>query len=200
MPLRDVVLIAIAGTMLAMGVLSVVAAGRRAQAADANAVRVVSGCESVVELPSAGRYLVSVEVAGPSLSTTQACREVPAGSREGALTAVRIRSTTGAAASLPSSEINASRLVNGGQRGSLGVIEVDAAGEYGIDVEGTGLIVATLGRDPSVIRSNGWWWGVGFLIAGLIAGLLVVRPSSRSGRGDASVTSWDAPLPADRVG
>ena len=197
---RDAVLVFIAGVMLAFGVLSVVLAGRRAGAADEAAVRVVSGCESVVELPSAGRYLVSIEVAGPSLSTTQACREVPAGEREGTLTSVQVRSKSGAAASLPLSEINASRLVAGGQRGSIGVVDVDVAGEYVIEVAASGDVVATIGSDPSAIRSNGWWWGIGWLVAAVIAGLLVVRPSGRSATQATDTDQWPAPQAATRIG
>ena len=59
-------LIVAAGAMIACAVLSVVLAGRDADAADESAVRVVSGCESVVGISSAGRYLVSIEVRGPS--------------------------------------------------------------------------------------------------------------------------------------
>jgi len=197
---HDVALVFIAGVMLAFGVLSVVLAGRRADAADEAAIRVVSGCESVVELPSAGRYLVSIEVAGPSLSTTQACREVPAGQRAGTLSEVRVVSKSGAAATLPLSGINASRLVAGGQRGSLGVVDVDVVGEYVLEVEATGDVVATIGPDPSVIRSSGWWWGVGWLVGAFIAGLLVVRPSSRPSDQAVGITDWAAPLPTDRIG
>ncbi len=197
---RDVVLVFIAGVMLAFGVLSVVLAGRRADAADEAAVRVVSGCESVVELPAAGRYLVSIEVAGPSLSTTQACREVPAGSRTGTLVGIRVVAKSGAAATLPLSDVNASRLVAGGQRGSLGVVDVDVAGEYVLEFDATGDVVATIGSDPSVIRSSGWWWGVGWLVGALVAGLLVVGTPSRRRNQAVGAADWAAPLPADRIG
>ena len=194
-PRREVVLVVLAGVMLVCGVLSVVLASQRANGADADAIRVVSGCTSTVNLPSAGRYLVSIEVAGPSLSTTQACREIAAGPRTGALTGVQLSS-----ASLPLSEINASRIVAGGQRGSLGVVDVDAAGEFVIKVEATGDVVTTIGVDPSVIRANGWWWGVGWLIGAVIAGVLVVRPSARSRPQTVDGAVWPAPLPADRIG
>jgi hypothetical protein len=197
---REVVLVVFAGAMLAAGALSVVLAGQRANAADEDAIRVVSGCTSTVTLPSAGRYLVSIEVAGPSLSTTQACREIAAGPRVGVLTGVQLSSESGATASLPLSEVNASRVVAGGQRGSLGVVDVDAEGEFVIKVEASGDVVATIGADPSAIRSNGWRWGVGWLVGVLIAGLLVVRPSARSRSQTADGALWAAPLPADRIG
>jgi hypothetical protein len=195
----DVMLIVAAGAMIACAVLSVVLAGRDADAADESAVRVVSGCESVVGIPSAGRYLVSIEVRGPSLSTDQACREIPAGLRQGVLSSVRVLSQAGAEAVLPVSDVNASRLVDGGQRGSLGVIEVDAAGEFVIAVEATGDVVATFGSDPSALRTNGWWWGVGWLFGAVIAGLMVIRPKSRSRRHDGS-SQWAAPSISDRIG
>ena len=199
-PRREVVLVVLAGVMLVCGVLSVVLASQRANGADADAIRVVSGCTSTVNLPSAGRYLVSIEVAGPSLSTTQACREIAAGPRTGVLTGVQLSSESGSTASLPLPEINASRIVAGGQRGSLGVVDVDAAGEFVIEVEATGDVVTTIGVDPSVIRANGWWWGVGWLVGAVIAGVLVVRPSARSRPQTVDGAVWPAPLPADRIG
>ena len=195
----DVLLVFAAGVMIAFAVLSVVLAGRSADAADRSAVRVVSGCESVVEIPSAGRYLVSIEVRGPSLSTDQACREIPAGLRQGGLSSLRVLSKPGAEAVLPISEVNASRLVDGGQRGSLGAIEVDAAGEFIIELEATGDVVATFGPDPSVLRTNGWWWGVGWLLGAVISGLLVIRPKSRK-RSLVGTGQWAAPLASDRIG
>ncbi|MGA0036166.1 MAG: hypothetical protein ACO3HT_08565 [Ilumatobacteraceae bacterium] len=195
----DVLLVFAAGVMIAFAVLSVVLAGRSADAADRSAVRVVSGCESVVEIPSAGRYLVSIEVRGPSLSTDQACREIPAGLRQGGLSSLRVLSKSGAEAVLPISEVNASRLVDGGQRGSLGAIEVDAAGEFIIELEATGDVVATFGPDPSVLRTNGWWWGVGWLLGAVISGLLVIRPKSGKRRLDGT-GQWAAPLASDRIG
>jgi len=195
----DVLLVFAAGVMIAFAVLSVVLAGRSADAADRSAVRVVSGCESVVEIPSAGRYLVSIEVRGPSLSTDQACREIPAGLRQGGLSSLRVLSKSGAEAVLPISEVNASRLVDGGQRGSLGAIEVDAAGEFIIELEATGDVVATFGPDPSVLRTNGWWWGVGWLLGAVISGLLVIRPKSRK-RSLVGTGQWAAPLASDRIG
>ena len=195
----DVLLVFAAGVMIAFAVLSVVLAGRSADAADRSAVRVVSGCESVVEIPSAGRYLVSIEVRGPSLSTDQACREIPAGLRQGGLSSLRVLSKSGAEAVLPISEVNASRLVDGGQRGSLGAIEVDAAGEFIIELAATGDVVATFGPDPSVLRTNGWWWGVGWLLGAVISGLLVIRP--KSGKRSLDGTGqWAAPLASDRIG
>ena len=195
----DVLLVFAAGVMIAFAVLSVVLAGRSADAADRSAVRVVSGCESVVEIPSAGRYLVSIEVRGPSLSTDQTCREIPAGLRQGGLSSLRVLSKPGAEAVLPISEVNASRLVDGGQRGSLGAIEVDAAGEFIIELEATGDVVATFGPDPSVLRTNGWWWGVGWLLGAVISGLLVIRPKSRK-RSLVGTGQWAAPLASDRIG
>ena len=80
-----------------------------------------------VELPTSGRYLVSVESSGRSLSAEQACREIPAGLRSGELESVRMLSPTGSRAEIPVAAAT-SRIVAGGQRASLGVVEVDVAG------------------------------------------------------------------------
>ena len=112
---------------------------------------------------------------------------------------MRVLSKSGAEAVLPTADVNASRLVDGGQRGSLGAIEVDAAGEFIIEVAATGDVVATFGPDPSVLRANGWWWGVGWLLGAVISGLLVIRPKSRKRRPDRT-GQWAAPLASERMG
>ena len=187
-----------AGVMLALGVFSVLLSSRQATDVDVAAARMVSGCESIIDLPMSGRYLVSIETSGPSLSAEQACREIPAGLRSGELESVRMRSPTGAMAEIPVAAAT-SRIVAGGQRASLGVVEVDVAGEYEIEVVGAGDVVVTIGADPSRVRTQGWWWGIGCLVAA-VACLLVVHPRSRQ-RGIAPGTNqWSAPLAKDRLG
>jgi hypothetical protein len=107
-------------------------------------------------------------------------------------------SPTGSRAEIPVAAAT-SRIVAGGQRTTLGVVEVGVAGQYEIQVVGTGDVVVTIGADPSVVRTRGWWWGIGCLVAA-VACLLVVRPRSRQ-RGVASETNqWSAPLAKDRLG
>ena len=197
-PRRGILLMFLAGVLLALGVFLVVLASRQATDVDVAATRVASGCVSMVELPASGRYLVSVENSGPSLSAEQACREIPAGLRSGDLESVRMLSPTGSMAEIPVAS-STSRIVAGGQRASLGVVEVDVAGQYEIEVVGAGDVVVTIGADPSGVRTRGWWWGIGCLIAA-VACLLVVRPRSRQ-RGVATETNqWSAPLAKDRLG
>ena len=78
-PRRGILLMFLAGVLLAFGVFSVLLASRQATDVDVAAARVVSGCESIVEFPTIGRYLVSDENSGRSLSAEQVCRKIPAG-------------------------------------------------------------------------------------------------------------------------
>ena len=197
-PRRGILLMFVAGMLLALGVFSVLLASRQATDVDVAAARVVSGCESIVELPTSGRYLVSVEISGPSLSAEQACREIPAGLRSGELESVRMLSPTGSRAEIPVAAAT-SRIIASGQRASLGVVEVDVAGQYEIEVVGAGDVVVTIGADTSGVRTRGWWWGIGCLVAA-VACLLVVRPRSRQRGGAAETNQWSAPLAKDRLG
>ena len=195
-PRRGILLMFVAGVLLAFGVFRCCSQVVR-QAMSMLRRRVVSGCESIVELPTSGRYLVSVESSGRSLSAEQACREIPAGLRSGELESVRMLSPTGSRAEIPVAAAT-SRIVAGGQRASLGVVEVDVAGSMRLrswapEMWLSRLVLTLQGCEPGLVVGN-------WLPHAAVACLLVVRPRSRQ-RGVATETNqWSAPLAKDRLG
>jgi hypothetical protein len=71
---------------LALGAVGVFLAGQAA--GDTAAVRVPSGCTTVVEVSGGTRFVISTELDGPALGSPESCVDVPAGRR--AITAVRV--------------------------------------------------------------------------------------------------------------
>ena len=189
-----------------IGIDALVAAGR----AESNAVRVVGGCSTVVSFDSAGRYQLSVEDSGPAVDASSSCVPVAAGPRSGDVESVRLVAPDGLEATLEVGADAATLIGPGWERRRIGVLRVDAPGEYtvapqGVAVDGS---VVIIGAHPRSVRDGGLV--VSAVLIGLAAVMSAVLFGRRGQRGPkpparpvlqvAAGGTWAPPHPSDRVG
>lgn len=189
-----------------IGIDALVAAGR----AESNAIRVVGGCSTVISFDSAGRYRLSVEDSGPGIDESSSCVSVAPGPRSGDVDSVRLVAPDGQEATLEVGADVATSIGPGWERRHIGVLRVDAEGEYTVTPLGTAVdgSVVVIGADPRSVRDGGLV--VSAVLIGLAAVLSLVLFGRRGQRGPkaparpvlqvASGGMWAPPHPSDRVG